>query len=648
MKSHSTIVCIFAVIFVIMITGGTTGVSASEDVFTCRGDTLVLTVLLLQHGSYGMPVSGQQILFFDQTTDVLLGVSITGSDGIASLPWTVPLDHPLGLTVLNATFAGNESLALAPSCQYAMITVLSKTNIHLSAFELNLAPGDTLTLTALLLDDADVPLPGQVLSVYSKDEFIVSSVTNHSGYAVFAIPCDGSWHILGENEISVHSPRNLSIYTEANSESLTVNILKIKTNLTLRSSINYEFSLGENVELPVLLEGPSPSPLIVYLDFNELFSLYTNEQGLADIELLIDTRFTLGPHIIRVLYPGTERFNSSILHIEINVVSPLLMNLTTQSTLIIGEKGFFEIRLSDILGRPISGTQVTLLDMDTELEYTSMTQTDGRAMFELPMIGKKGIHSMKVYLPNSNYLLNTSCVFYIPVWTQPSLSVYYSNILGFASPTQALNFTLRLTDLEDTYVGHPLYITLWNNTMFSVFTDNNGLAVIWTCAPSVEGNYTITILFHGSSNEYALSCSLILSITVDRIIPVQIELAHYRVVSVLNTLELYLLLRGLNGTFLADVEFEYSWLTVSGVERSGFNGFFYISLPLPSTAGEHYFRYLVRGSDSVRYSVGEIVIYISVDEVLAAQGIGVGGFTASLVSSIIAATVYLIRKRQLI
>ena len=92
-------------------------VSAYNEVQVVRGKAIAITSILVQNGSHGDYVPNQRIVFFDQTYNTQLGSDMTDANGVASISWNIPINHPLGPTIINATFFGNESLSLAPSCQ---------------------------------------------------------------------------------------------------------------------------------------------------------------------------------------------------------------------------------------------------------------------------------------------------------------------------------------------------------------------------------------------------------------------------------------------------------------------------------------------------------------------------------------------------
>ncbi|MHA2022761.1 MAG: hypothetical protein ACTSWQ_03775, partial [Candidatus Thorarchaeota archaeon] len=132
--------------------------NADEELAAIRGENVTISVVLLQNGTYGNPVPEQEIEFFDQTNNLLLGINITDANGLASIIWNIPLDYSLGPTIVNATFRGNESIFLAPSDQSIILNILASTEIILHDTPTLLAPGDVLSFSVSLFDDVSNPL----------------------------------------------------------------------------------------------------------------------------------------------------------------------------------------------------------------------------------------------------------------------------------------------------------------------------------------------------------------------------------------------------------------------------------------------------------------------------------------------------------
>ena len=167
-KNISSVFLLVAALILLVVAAGIGTASADEEYIAVRGESITISVMLLQNGTFGDPVPDQSIEFYDQTHNLLLGSDITNISGIASIDWDIPSDYVLGPTTINATFRGNESLFLTPSYQTFILNILASTDIVLHDAPQTLAPGDILSFSSTLLDDMTNPMNNRNISVYSK------------------------------------------------------------------------------------------------------------------------------------------------------------------------------------------------------------------------------------------------------------------------------------------------------------------------------------------------------------------------------------------------------------------------------------------------------------------------------------------------
>ena len=151
-------VVIVALVTILCISMTTHSVAAEEFPVISRGESVNITATLLTNGTSGEPLPNQAVFFFDETTNNLMASTKTDSNGIASLDYSFPMNHPLGNTLINVTFRGNTSLALAPTCQWFILTITSVTNIEVSTQKTEFAPNDNLEFSVCLTDDAENPV----------------------------------------------------------------------------------------------------------------------------------------------------------------------------------------------------------------------------------------------------------------------------------------------------------------------------------------------------------------------------------------------------------------------------------------------------------------------------------------------------------
>jgi hypothetical protein len=184
------------VLFLLLLASSTNTVSAEGEIVIQRGENVKISAQLLQNGTFGDPVPNQLIEFFDQTHDALINCNTTDVDGIASINWTIPLGFPLGPTLINATFRGNELLFLSPSTQWIFLNIVSSTQIVIDHENGPFAPGDLFCFTASLFNDANTPIAGSQLIALSGNTVLATSITNSSGIAMCCLHTSHNTHDL--------------------------------------------------------------------------------------------------------------------------------------------------------------------------------------------------------------------------------------------------------------------------------------------------------------------------------------------------------------------------------------------------------------------------------------------------------------------
>ncbi|MBE0526693.1 MAG: hypothetical protein IH631_07100, partial [Candidatus Thorarchaeota archaeon] len=402
---------------------------------------MTISVTLLQNGTYGDPVTGQRIEFFDQTNNLLLGIDFTDSNGLASISWNIPPDYSLGPIIVNATFHGNESLFLYPSHQSIILNILASTEIIIYDTPVLLAPGDMLSFSVTLLDDLSNPLSNRLLFVISDDVLLASSVTNSTGVASFSINCNNSWSTLGENIIQVVHERDMSSYYERAETLFDVAIQKLETSIQTNFSLEL-IPLGDSFSLEVELsstEGGISSNLEILFDGHPTTVLNTDYSGNGTLNLAIDEQFSIGHHYLSIIYNGSERYAGASLNLEFDVFSPAIIEIIVPSSAVIGSDSEITISLCDILGRPIEGT-ISISDISNG-KNTSRQIPHETTYFiiELPIFNPVGLHSLLIVIGNS-FMTNNSIMHTIVVWSQPEIILQHSNTLHFASLNQELTF----------------------------------------------------------------------------------------------------------------------------------------------------------------------------------------------------------------
>ncbi len=638
---------ITTLVFLIIASGIGTA-SAEDELVAVRGENVIISVILLQNGTYGNPVPEQRIEFYDQTNNMLLGNNITDSNGLASINWNIPIDYSLGPTIVNATFHGNESIFLLPSYQNIILNILASTEIVLQDTPVMLAPGDTLSFSIILLDDTSNSMTNRTIFVFSDDILLSTSVTNITGGASFSIHCNNSWNVIGENVIRVVHEQDIDNYYERTETLFSIEIQKIQTliqsnfsldSIPLSAILNLEVELGS-------IEGGISANLGVLLDGSPLTDTTTDNSGDGTIHLVIDEQFSLGSHCLSIIYNGSERYAETSFNIEFDIISPAIIDITVPSTAVIGLDTNITISLFDILGRPIEGI-LTISDISNGRNMSMQTSQDTIDInIEFPIWGPVGLHDILLEIRNP-FVTNKSIIYTIIVWSQPEFGLQHSNIFHFASPNQELTFVVQLTDWSGNISFQDTQLLCNGEIVSSSITDENGVATITYLASSHEGIYNLSIAYPMNMTRYELPTKLDYHLTVNISIPVLVKLDYYEVIPQLQKISIFLQVQCLNGSFIEGIIIKIVWESIEGYTVTQPGGISVIHLPVPDTSGNYTLYYEIEQNHSLAFSTGTINIPISLIDVLNSQGIGISGFAIGILASFVIIAIPLIRQKYL-
>lgn len=632
----------------LIIASGIGTASAEDELVAVRGENVIISVILLQNGTYGNPVPEQKIEFYDQTNNLLLGNNITDSNGLASINWNIPIDYSLGPTIVNATFHGNESIFLLPSYQNIIFNILASTEIVLQDTPVMLAPGDTLSFSIILLDDTSNSMTNRTIFVFSDDILLSTSVTNITGSASFSIHCNNSWNVIGENVIRVVHEQDIDNYYERADTLFSIEIQKIQTliqsNFSL-DSIPLSAILNLEVELRSI-EGGISANLEVLLDGSPLTVTTTDNSGNGTIHLDIDEHFSLGSHLLTIIYNGSERYAETSFNIEFDILSPAILDFTVHTSAVIGLDTNMTISLFDILGRPIEG-MFTISDISNGRNMSIQTPHDTIDInIEFPIWGPVGSHDILLEIRNP-FVTNNSIMYTIIVWSQPEFGLQHSNILHYASPNQEITFIVQLTDWSGNISFQSIQLLCNGKIVSSSKTDGNGIAIITSLASNHEGLYNLSIVYPMNMTRYELPAKLDYHLTVSISIPVLVKLDHYEVIPQLQKISIFLQVQCLNGSFVEGIIIKIIWESIEGYTATQQGGISVIHLPVPDTSGNYTLYYEIEQNHNLAFSAGTITIPISLIDVLNSQGIGINGFAIGILASFVIVAIPLIRQKYL-
>lgn len=628
-------------------------VSAEEVTVISRGELVTINATLLTNGTFGMPLINQVVYFFDQSYNELIASALTDEQGIASINHRFDESHPLGFTLLNITFVGNESLSLAPSCQWLTVMIVSPTSINITLPKTDYAPNDYLEISGILIDDLENPIENAEISVFRDSEFITSGITNDTGHIEIDIFIDSSRFDLGSHEIEIVYSGNQTVFYRGATTSFQIAIDKLSTNLIVDSTSVSPVMLNQtwNASLQLVTEDNNLSYNHVnfLLDGTFFMTIYTDIQGNAEVQIQLNQSFQIGEHIITFEYPGNNRYESCTKDMTILVGSPIHLNVTPLNFAEIGKSVSLEVSVCDLYYRPLPFAYVLISDSLSNNNVTTTISQISVIEVDYLVQGVIGTRTLYVRIINEELLTNNEAILEIDIYSRPSIEIIKSNIFGYAYPSQTLFLSVLVKDYRGNLSDRTLvyYIQSYSHNS-SVITGINGMSTIEVTCPQTEGNYLLSINFEGHLSEFELPCNQLFAFTVSHRIPVALLLENYEIIGPLNTIQATLRLQSLNGTYPKDVTVNFLWQSVESSKSSSSEGYIKLQLPIPSNSGIHSLVYEVVPTNGILSHTGVIYIIITSTDANASEGIGFYGILIGFTGSMCIFTLPFVRRRLLI
>ena len=635
--------------YAVFLLGGGTAQASTDPLEVCRGDHLVVSAQLLQNGSFGSPVLGQEVEFYDETADVLIDTAMTGEDGTASVDWIVPQNHQLGHAVINATFRGNISLALAPSCQWFLVDIYSATDLDVSVNDITLSPLDVFLCSVSVMNDMDDPITDSMIQIYGNGVLVDSGNTNSTGYFDFVIECSPQWCVYGENVMEVVYATDSVEYNFKANEVFTILVQRVTTQIVPLKIVN-DISLNETVEIVLALdsqEGFLPDAVLnLLLDDKNIEVFSTNSSGLTTLQLQTDEQFSIGQHQLTVMYEGSFRYQETSLTLDITVTSPCVVELVLPDEFVLETQVIIELEVYDVFHRPIVIGSATLSDNSTGITIEETGSGFQPFSFLFSVEGERGLREIILNITGNPYISNRTLVLRVTVWAIPEILVTRSSIDEYAYPSQEIEIEFKL--LDDSYpIAHSDVMIVIGENRENYVTDANGMVIATWIVSSEEGKYIARIMYSGVKQEFLAPTSYTYDYSVSREIPLRVEMIDYEVLEALQELLVRLTVTARNGSSFGGIGVSFSWLGSQFNTISQLDGGIELHLSVPIELGTYNLSYQTQDVASLISSSGYFPIIIRGYQAHNSQGVGIGVMVISSVLAVIVSVIPIIRRRQL-
>ena len=488
-----------------------TSVEAS-DVNGNYSDSVTFTATLIDNEKN--PIGGKAITFeyYDGSAWVSLGSANTGSDGVASLSYT--LDMPSGVYQIRASFAGDSYYVGCVG--YGTLTV-NKEQTCLSDPSTSGNFSDSILISTILRDNDGVSIGGKlVLFNISEDgktwEIIGQSNTNASGYATLYYTIDkpsGSYILRvyfegDEYYAGCIFDGTLIIYPEPSIISL--------------GSFIYVGNYSDTVRITATLHDHDDGPIggrILYFNVStdnitwiQLGWAETLSNGTAILDYKIDVQ--PANYTLRVYFEGDEYYSSSTGYAKLVVNKEETMIINVSGAGAYGENATLRATLLDNDNVYIGGSTIIFEyynESSGNWVYLANATTNNQGVAEASCVVNLpyGNYSLRAIFNGDDYYVASSGYGVLEIGKEFTILVLY-NVTGKYLDT--VDILALLTD-DDKPVPSPVEnVTIvfmyfngsQNVTIGQAVTNSSGYASINFLLDLDPGVYTIYASFGG--NEY--------------------------------------------------------------------------------------------------------------------------------------------------
>ncbi len=492
-------------------------VAAQDEIQVIRGNTITITVTILQNGSYGYPVQYQRIYFFDQTNNTLLGSDISNQDGVASLDWKIPLSHTLGATIINATFYGNDSLLLAPSYQRVSLLVFSQTRIEIDQIPETLELGDMLSLDIHLVDDSNSSIANAELAIFKDTMLLATGTTNLSGIANLYTTIDERF------ALGMHILRICYNGSEHYTQSTLEKTIVISSPITITTRFPEIVEIGSNLPIEITITD-------VFNRFipNSILSIFdtTSDQRYSSPidDTVIDFQYIPqgppGTHTLIIEVTDNPYISNNSLTMNFTFWSRpeiILLNTGVEHYASPNQELTFEIWLIDWEGN--CSLRHLQLMINNETYSSSITDIKGEAFLTFTAPATEAQYNISiVYNGNtSRYELGTKYDYNLFVTQVMPIRIdldSYEVIAAF----HELSMKLTVRGLNGSLLNGVILRFSWLSANITSESLDNGLIILHLAVPTVSGEYTL--YYESESTRFTASTrgSIMIEITINDIL----------------------------------------------------------------------------------------------------------------------------------
>ncbi len=433
---------------------------ATESLRIRRGSELKITATLHSTFEDNVSLSGQKILFYDETNNVLLGYNFTDKNGQATYLWEIPIDYNLGLITINATYAGNSTAFYLGSSTRTTIDIYSPIFFTYNVTDSTgnpddhiVAPGETVFISLKAYDDLLNAISNLTVVLYDDHSLFIKEVkTDDKGIATFSL----SIPQIEDTELKISLESNASpIFYDNCKESITIHVRHIYSKIDNFRINNIEGDKREYyyptdiLIISGILKDEYNSPIgnsFIYLknDNDDILLINkTNGDGIFFFTFNLSSFYSkkLGEIKLSIFYPGNNAIVECSYYFSVFIKKSVKYSIIypkNDTEVIVGDMVNIVLNFSGIEQYIPLNCQLIVLGND-ELIYTLFVSNSSMVNFSLIIPPPNGVLYLTFYLTSNSSVnvtnfynfLNNHTTLILLRYEHPILSLFIENELNF-------------------------------------------------------------------------------------------------------------------------------------------------------------------------------------------------------------------------
>ena len=329
--------------------------------------------------------------------------------------------------------------------------IQAPTTIELISSSRSVNYGQSVTLSAVVTDQHDQPVSGEIVTFKQGATTLDSATTNSNGIAFIVITLSGGVHTIK------------AVCGTANSPEITITVNKLNTNL----NINVPALVYSDVfNVPGVLKDNNDNPIsgatvsLKWTVNNQEYTATADTNSSGEVTFAREAPTSITNYTFKLEYNGDSNYNASASSVVERTVGKetSILNISSPSSPVTVAGSSFNVVgvLTDNDGTPLKGKGVeAYFNYPTIAAQTTTSQSDGSFTLTIPTSSlSDGQHSLRINFHDSSTYTDADVYLTVVKASFDGISLYSDKSILSAEDNEYATLTAQLTaDDEPVAIG---------------------------------------------------------------------------------------------------------------------------------------------------------------------------------------------------